>query len=96
MKPNEQQRRMDLIEDRCVRLNKLLAHVAKLGTSVHSYLQDVGAIKRGAKRATSEEKLTEIEDKLTKVFANLKSTPAADGKAIISPERYNVFFNSSV
>jgi len=93
MKSTEQKRA--LIEDQCARLDKLLAQVAKIGTPVHSHLQDVGAIKRGAKRAASEEQLTDIDDRLTKLFALLKSTPAADGEAIINPERFNLFLNGS-
>jgi len=91
---NEQRRA--LIEDRCARLEKLLASVAKLGTHVSPHQQDVGALERKVKQALSEGTLTEIADELTGLFGRLKSTPAADGEAIISPRRYDLFLSGSI
>ena len=65
-----------------------------MGTPVSPYLQDVGAIKRKATQELSHIKLAELDDKLVTLFSELKSVPAADREAIISPRRYELFFSS--
>lgn len=92
--PAREEQKRALIRDRCARIEKLLASVAKIGTPVSPYLQDVGAIKRKATQELSHNKLGELDDKLVTLFSELKSVPAADGEAIISPRRYELFFSS--
>ena len=92
--PTRDERKMDSIKDRCARIEKVLASVAKTGTPVIPYLHDVGAIKRRATQELSYIKLVELDDQLAMLFSQLKSVPAADGEAIISPRRYELFFSS--
>ena len=92
--PTREEQKRALIKDRCARIEKLLASVAKIGTPVSPYLQDVGAIKRRATQELSHVKLEELDAKLATLFSELKSVPAVDGEAIISPRRYELFFSS--
>ena len=90
----EQKRALMRVKDRCARIEKLLASVAKIGTQVSPYLHDVGAIKRKATQELSHIKLAELDDQLAMLLSELKSVPAADGEVIISPRRYELFFSS--
>ena len=92
--PTPEEHKRALIKDRCARIEKLLASVAKIGTPVIPYLHDVGAIKRKATQELSHIKLAELDDQLAMLLSQLKSVPAPDGEAIISPRRYELFFSS--
>ena len=92
--PTREEQKRASIKDRCVRLEKLLASVAKIGTPVSPYLQDVGAIKRNATQELAHVKLAELDYKLAMLCLELKSVRAADGETIISPRRYELFFSS--
>ncbi|HEX8881129.1 MAG TPA: hypothetical protein VF749_13910, partial [Candidatus Acidoferrum sp.] len=66
--PTPEEHKRALIKDRCARIEKLLTSVAKIGTPVSPYLQDVGAIKRKATQELSDIKLVELDDELVTLF----------------------------
>jgi hypothetical protein len=77
----------------CEGLKKLLASLERT-TSVFPYLQDVGQIKAAAADDWPDDRMEELAQRLRELLRTLKTTPAADGEAILSGPRHEKFLGS--